>query len=349
MTAQTLTEPDKIEAELLRLWNGVSKEKTRACLFNLIVFAEHSERMDYIRDIANKVSEKYPCRVLFISSDPNAAPYLKTAVSVVGTGSVACDYIDIGVGGHEFQRVPFVILPHLIPDLPVSLLWAENPNVDHPLFEPLSKLSGRVIFDSESADSLLAFSKRVLALKAKTGLPVADLNWARTAGWRDLLASVFHDEADLDKITCLKITYNDRTTPSFYHVKVQAFYLLAWLCNQLNWQFEKASQKLDFFFSKQTAHLVPASWENLGPGAILSLHIETSTGRQYDCARIPHQEHHVLIQSACAEACDLPYQFVLGKTIVGQSLVKEIVTKGTSNHYLATLEALSRIDRDRLC
>jgi hypothetical protein len=341
----TLVDAGKIESELQRLWNSASKEKMRACLFNLIVFNRLSERTDYIRDTVNKVSEKYPCRVLFISYDPNAATYLKTAVSVVGS----CDYIDIGVAGSDIERVPFLLLPHLIPDLPISLLWTENPNAIHPLFDPLMKMAGRVIFDSESADSLFAFSKRVLDLKAKTGCHIADLNWARMEGWRDLMASLFHTAEKLDRIKYLRLTYNDRTTPSFCHVKVQAFYLLAWLSTRLKWRFEKASKKLDFTFAKQTAQIAPVTWEKLGSGSIISLKIETEDGHVYDCARLPEQYHHVKIQASCNELCELPYQFILGKTATGQSLIKEIITKGTSEHYLETLKNLSRLDQDQLC
>jgi hypothetical protein len=49
------------------------------------------------------------------------------------------------------------------------------------------------------------------------------------------------------------------------------------------------------------------------------------------------------------EKCDLPYQFVLGKTATGQSLVQEICTKGTSTHYLGMLATLKHLDKDKLC
>src|SRR3990167_10302416 len=102
MTVQQIVEPAMIEAQLMKIWEELSKEKTRACLFNLIVVNRLSERTDYIRNIVQKVSEKYPCRVLFITLDPTSTTsYLKTAVSVVGSGTIACDYIDIGVAGPD--------------------------------------------------------------------------------------------------------------------------------------------------------------------------------------------------------------------------------------------------------
>ncbi|HSX11671.1 MAG TPA: glucose-6-phosphate dehydrogenase assembly protein OpcA [Chlamydiales bacterium] len=347
MSIQQIVDPDKVESELIRIWEGLAKEKMRACLFNLIVFNRISARTDYFRDVVQKVSEKYPCRVLFISFDPDSQhPYLRTAVSVVGTGNIACDYIDIGVSGPDLQRVPFLLWPHIIPDLPVTLLWTEDPSKPHPLFEPLSKLASRVIFDSESADSLLTFSQKVLALHEETGVDTADLNWARTEGWRDLIASLFHS-GDIP-IQEIKITYNARETPFFCHLKVQSLYLLAWLSSRLRWKFKKATKNLHFTFEAQKGEIHSAQWEKLGAGTIISIDLATAE-QKYECARIPIQYHRVIIQIHSDEKCELPYQYILGRTATGQSLVKEIITKGTSAHYLEMLKNLSQLDRDHLC
>jgi len=359
MTIQQIIDPAKIESELIQIWEGLAKEnKMRACLFNLIVFNIVSARTDYIRNIVQKVIDKFPCRVLFISFDPEApVPYLKTAISVVapagGEGGIACDYIDIGVSGPDLQRVPFILLPHLIPDLPISLLWTEDPSQEHPLFVPLSKLAQRIIFDSESADSLLAFAKTVLALKSQTNIDIADLNWARTEGWRDLMASTF-DSAErcdqLKKINLVKITYNAVETPFFCHLKIQSMYLLAWLSSRLKWTVKKTSKSFSFEFENGIHGAIEKEeWEKLGPGTVISVELATSDGHIYKSARIPTQYHTVDIQISSSLQCELPYQFVLGQTATGQSLVKEIITKGTSHHYLEMLKELNQLDRDRLC
>jgi hypothetical protein len=317
MTSQQLVDPARIEPELLRIWDSLSKEKMRACLFNLIVFNRLSSRTDYIREIVQKVSEKYPCRVLFITSDEGHS-YLKTAVSVVGS----CDYIDIGVSGSEMAAVPFLLLPHIIPDLPVSLLWTEDPCASHTLFQPLIKLATRVIFDSESADSLPKFSEEVLSLSKK--IDTADLNWARIEGWRELIASLFHSEED--KIEKIEVVYNCIETEFFCHLKVQTLYLLAWLKSRLHTSF-KVSIKTD-------------KWKELGPGTLISVDISTEKKRTYHCVRDAKQPHSVTIHTASPLQCELPYQFLIGKIASGQSLIKEIINKGTSTHYLEMLKKL---------
>ncbi len=357
MSIQSIVKPEEIEAQLKEIWEKLAKEnKMRACLFNLIVFNRYSERTDYIRSIVQKVIDKFPCRVLFISEDPNPQePYLKTAVSVImaegAESSIACDHIDIGVGGSELERAPYVLLPHLIPDLPVTLLWTEDPSVPHPLFQPLRRFAHRIIFDSESADNLLEFSKTVLALNEK-GHDVADLNWARTEGWRDLIASLFNSSerlAQLQNLKSLNILYNARPTEFFCHLKIQSMYLLSWLACRLKWTFGSANKKLQFKFKTLTASIESTEWEKLGPGTIISVHFASHNDEVFDASRIPERYHYVAIQISSPHKCDLPYQYVLGTTATGQSLVKEICMKGTSAHYLEMLKGLELLDRDQLC
>ena len=95
MTIQQIVSPERIETELLKIWEDLSKEnKMRASLFNLVVFNRLSSRTDYIRNIVQKVVEKFPCRTLFISQDTDTKQnYLKTAISVLfpnaGESSIA--------------------------------------------------------------------------------------------------------------------------------------------------------------------------------------------------------------------------------------------------------------------
>ena len=330
----------------------------RASLFNLVVFNQLSDRTDYVRNIVQKVVEKFPCRTLFISQDPDAkATYLKTAVSVlIPNASIACDLIDIGVAGSDIEKVPLLILPHLVPDLPVYVLWTENPSKPHPLFAPLVKLATRMIFDSESADNLLSFAKTLLSLKEQTKLDIADLNWARTQGWRNLIATVFDSPdrvKDLSDITTLKLTYNSRESEFFCHLKIQGMYLLGWLVSRLGWQMISAEKNLRFKFQSKeqviNATIEPVFWEKLGSGTVIATEMMTSKGDHFESTRIKERYHYVSIHYSSPNSCALPYEFVLGQTATGQSLVNEICMKGTSLHYLDMLKTLIILDKDKLC
>jgi len=315
-----LVAPSAIEGELVRIWEGLEKEnKLRASLFTLVVFTKYSARTDYFRHIVQKVVEKFPCRVLFISEDTHSKqPFLKTAVSVLNG---PCEQIDIGAAGTDIEKVPSLVLAHLLPDLPITLLWAEDPSKSHPLFERLSSLAHRVIFDSECTDKLSKFAKAVLALHQQ-GKDVADLNWARTEGWRDLVASLFSSAPVLKEV---HIEYNDRPTEFFSHLKIQSLYLEAWFQSRLG---------------KMKCRIDSDCWEKLGPGTIISVKLHDKTGLVYDCSRIRDRYHSVCIQIASPEKCLLPYEFMLGQTASGQSLVQEICRRGTSCHYVDMLQKL---------
>lgn len=362
MTIQQIVSPESIETELLKIWEDLSKEnKMRASLFNLVVFNRLSSRTDYVRNIVQKVAEKFPCRTLFISQDPDAKTnYLKTAISVITPNAkestIACDLIDIGVAGTDIEKVFSLLLPHLIPDLPINVLWTEDPSVPHPLFEPLSNLATRMIFDSESADNLLSFANTLLNLHSQTKIDIADLNWARTQGWRNLIASIFDSPSRLKELKAtnfLKLCYNSRESEFFCHLKIQSMYLLAWLSSRLGWKITKAESVLRFAFQSETgpieAGIVSESWEKLGSGTVISAKITTSEGHTFLAERIKDRYHYVKIHLASSDSCELPYEFVLGQTATGQSLVQEICMKGTSVHYIDMLKELIILDKDKLC
>ncbi len=335
--AQKIVPPDQIESTLQSIWEGLAKtNRTRASLFNLIFFHELSPRTDYLRTIAQKVVEKFPCRLLFISFDPDpSTSYLKTAVSVVapqGSISTACDQIDIGVAGSDLKKVPFLILPHLLTDLPICLLWAEDPSKEHSLFEPLSEIATRLIFDSEATSHLTAFARTLLTLKTKKSFDIADLNWARTEGWRDLLATTSASPEYLHQLQnaiSLDVCFNARETPFFSHLNIQANYLCAWLTSRLQWK-------------EVPCTVFSESWNLINPGYLLSVKITTKEQHQIYCTRVKQQPDRVFVYISSPNQCDLPYQYILGPAAAGQSLVKEICMKGTSPHYLDVLQRIAR-------
>ncbi len=358
MITQQIVAPSEIESELLRIWDELAKtNKMRAGLFNLIVFNELSSRTDYFRTIVQKIIDRFPCRVLFLAHDPDPSKsYLKTAVSVIapeGQNAIACDNIDIGVAGSEWERAFSLVLPHLVPDLPIYLLWADDPAKKHPLFEKLSNLANRVIFDSESSDCLYDFAEAALRLNKK-GMYIADLNWARTEGWRDLLAATFENRlSDLHDIAEIRIVFNARPTEFFCHLKIQSMVLLALFASRLSWKLKSAEEKegkFHFAFdSGIKAVIEPTVWESLGSGTVIALEIKTKAETCYSLARMPQAKHQAAIQIVSRDRCDLPVRYMLGQTASGQSLVREIFQQGTSAFFLATLQELLILDKKKLC
>ena len=354
--------PADIESELEKIWDSLQgTNKMRACLFNLIIYAKKSQRVGYLNEMAQKIIEKFPCRIIFVTYDETCSSHdLKTAVSVLtadeGDYEIACDLIEVEVCNKDHPRVPFVILPHILPDLPIYLVHADDPTFENPVAEKLEHLAHRIIFDSEAACDLPAYAKAVLSHNKRCHADIADLNWARTEGWRQLFASVFKGRECLEDIRHAKkiqIRYNSQETDYLCHTNVQSIYLQGWLSVQLGWTLKKASKGLNFHyeseFSAVEVELFPDKMKDVSPGRILSIEIATDRDVNYSFKRNMKCPHHVMIEKSSPELCSLPTNYVLDKDVSGQSLVKEICHKGTSTHYTKMLEFLSGIKTECLC
>ena len=247
---QTIVKPSEIHDTLAKIWDSLeSTGKMRASLFNLIFYTEDGPRADYTQKIIQNVIEKFPSRVILIRASHTEG--VVTKVSVLSPRGpemdVACDLIDITVSQTECLRVPFLILPHILPDLPVYLLWGKDPSLRDPLFLELKKLATRVIFDSECSESLPEFARSALEHYNSCNADIADLNWARCESWRNVISSVFYSEEklqDLKNAKKIEIRFNAASTSSFCHTQIQALYLQSWLTVQLEWKPEAVEFKL---------------------------------------------------------------------------------------------------------
>lgn len=350
--------PEEIQDTLNKIWESLeTTNTTRASLFNLIFYSQKNSRTPYIQKLAQKVVEKFPSRVIFIAVDKQLQDeFLKTEVSILssarGDFDVACDYIQFEASKVSQSRIPFLVLPHLLPDLPIYLIWAEDPSQADPLFKQLDLFANRLIFDSETTTDLPHFSECILEHASHTD--IADLNWARVESWRDLLSMVFYSEENLNRIqrTCkITIAYNAKESQFFCHTRIQSIYLQAWIACQLNWEFKTAGlEKGQMLFSYQTPYspveicLHPVQNAKLPPGLILNLDISTLDSHTYSFSRNLEQLHHITFHSSDAQKCDLPAYYILQKAESGHSLVKEVTHRGTSKHFLKVLRLLKTMN-----
>ncbi len=364
--------PEQIEQQLNAIWESLTApqqdpkaKRMRACLFNLILVTDKNPRSAYIRGIAERIIEKFPSRVLFITIDrENKEDRLRTGVSVLSPhameSDIACDFIEFEVTATSIVRVPFLLLPHLLPDLPIYLLWAEDPILDNPLAYQLEKYAKRLIFDSETTSNLPLFAKALLHHREVSNADIADLNWARTESWRTLLCATFHSEqrlSELQDTRQIKLTYNAQTTDFFCHTRIQSIYLQGWLSLQLGWElkdFDASSKKIVFNYlgkSQQPIEvlLIPEEHPEIAPGAISSFELSTHSGQHFLFTRNPKASYQVTLLICSKEKCEMPTQFLFSKGGIGQTLVKEICQRNTSEHYLNLLRYIASLEALSLC
>ncbi len=364
LTTQAVS-PADIQDTLNKIWESLETTNlTRASLFNLIFYSKKNTRTAYVQKLAQKVIEKFPSRVIFIAVDKQSKEdFLKTEVSILsssrGEFDVACDYIQIEAGGASQSRVPFVVLPHILPDLPVYLAWAEDPSEEDPLFSQLNTFASRLIYDSETTDNLPRFCKSILQHFETTNTDIADLNWARIESWRDMISMAFYSEENLERMEHAKeisLTFNAQESQFFCHTRIQSIYLQAWIACQLNWEFKGArlekEQMLFSYMSKYSpveVRLTPMMNAKLPPGLILTFDITTLDQHTFSFSRDLEQIHRITLNSFDSKKCDLPATYILQNAESGHSLVKEVTHRGTSKHFLKVLKLLKNIESVGIC
>lgn len=346
-----------IEKELATLWEEhKGANRVRACLFNLVVFSSEARRNAYLQNIIQSMVAKFPCRIIFIQLEENGGNKLHVTVSneVVGKGavSISCDHILIKVSPQQLQRVPFIVLPHFVPDLPIYLLWGQNPATEEVVLPSLLPHATRLIFDSDCTNDLPKFSRAILKMMQEhPNLEFIDLNWVRTKSWRNVIQHVFDNPSAIQRLRLnkgIKITYNDKQADFARHVELQAIYLMAWLINQMEWQW--TSQSYENGIQNVTCKngingfsisLNPSSHQDLNPGAILEVEVAGDEDTFYFISRMENLPKAV-VHISTIETCELPFSLPLPGLRTGYISTTELIFSPPSNHYSNMLQLLQQ-------
>lgn len=358
-TMQNPIQLANIDEELSRLWNEEQgKDKIRACLFNLIIYSQKTERASFCKEMIRSVISKFPCRVIVITAEDNAKEdYLRTSVTTetvaIGEAQIFCEIILIEVGNKQTERVSFIILPHILPDLPVYLLWTQDPATENTILPHLVPFAKRVIFDSEATVNLQKFSQSILTLIGHFQCEVGDLNWSALSGWRRIFSLTFDMPEMLIRLVqsrLIRINYNRNPSQYYKHNEIESAYLQAWLAAQLGWKFQlfeknEGNTRISYKRLAQdvTFFLVPVEEKSLPPGAITSIEIESYRKKAHFHFKRHPDTRQIFIQCSDEECCELPHVVLLGGTPQGQEIIEEIFYAQAGQHYQNMLQTLAQI------
>ena len=355
--------PSQIESKLEKLADQLQgTNQMRACLFNLILYATSSERDWYMKHVAEKVIEKFPSRILLITTDRKSGP-LRSFVSFMSGGAgnkeIACDLIELEIPEEEKEQTTFLILPHLIPDLPTYIVHTED-LLNAPLLpDPLESIATRVIYDSKNTQNLSLFAKTLLDSYRHKATQIADLNWARTEGWRQLFGNLFKSDEELAKLIearQMTLTYNASSVQDkACQTEIQSIFFQAWIALQLGWKLQKVSRKertFLFFYENgdQTTEVIltPGYSNKVSTGRLLSFEFASYQNHHFSMKRSKGSPHQVIIEQSSPHLCMLPTTFALDRGFSDQSLVREICHEGVSTQYLKVLTLLSKVEQTSL-
>lgn len=352
-----------IEKELSALWEEhKGSNRVRACLFNLVVYSSEPRRRAYLEEIVESLVSKFPCRIIFIQTDDNQGAnklHVQVSNEVVGKGanSISCDHIQIDASPSQMHRVPFIVLPHLVPDLPTHLLWGQNPTTEKVILPHLLPACTRLIFDSDCTDNLPKFSQEMLAMiQAKPELEFIDLNWIRTRGWRQVVRNVFESSTANQKLQFnkdIQICYNSKKADCVRHLELQAIYLAAWIIRQMKWKWisqchEDGVRRIncnngsnDFAIT-----LSPQVHEEFNPGAVVDVEVASTDNHFFFISPMENLPKAV-VHISSLETCELPFSLPLPGLKKGSLSMTDVIFAQTSTHYRNMLALLK--DQSNSC
>ncbi len=329
-------------AALIRV--GVNMEKEiKGHLFNLIIYTAEKRRADYFEQMVHSLIEKFPSRVIHIRCDKGGTSHVKLEPC-----DHRCEHMTISSSLEKIDEVPFVILPHLVPDLPIYLLWGDDPTAENPILSALEKLSTRLIFDTESAVNLQAFAQKMLNKVETLNIEFMDISWAEIAGWRDVISQVFLTRNQLNYLrqcNTIHIKYNQLNDDFIQHDTVQAIYLQGWLAAQLEWKFNQVKEidgEHHIFYEGRKVVLTPQKRATLNPGLIFEISC-INDEKLKTTLTFADKQSKVMVYISTPDHCEVPYSLQLQVMQTGATAMKEMFYFRPSHHYRNMLNAIGQI------
>jgi hypothetical protein len=112
--------------------------------------------------------------------------------------SVCSEVIELRLHGPRAKAPASIVEPLTISDLPVFLRWRGEPTWHAQELEQLVDLTDRLIVDSTEWEDLPYPYRNLSELFDRAA--TSDIAWARTARWRELIASLWPDVANVGSI-----------------------------------------------------------------------------------------------------------------------------------------------------
>lgn len=326
-----------------------------ACLFNLVLFCHDSKRASYLEELIDMISDKFPCRVIFLqaslSSHSHEVNILSRKVSHPKR-PFAYERVDIELGAENLSAHSLLfVLPYLVPDLPLYLMWDQDPTEDLPLLHAFKPYASRVIFDSTTIPSLGPFATRLLAEGSEASHCLVDITWARLKGWRNLLQQTFATPDRHHQLECLNhldIVTNSLPDDATRRHDLQALYLQAWMATRLGWTpsgtqregsrlvllYDRGGQRIEVGMSASTDDTLPN-------GTLLSLNFSSREGHSFAFKR-QSQSRLVRVEVSAPDRCEMPTALPLSSLEKGLQFLQELFYEPSSTHYQEFLGLLSR-------
>ena len=240
---------ESVEKQLGEMWRAASSEEhpvVRASMLNLVVACDTPEdAREATREIA-LLSLNHPGRALVVSGAREDAPSGEPLAVFVSAhchrgpgGSLVCsEQVTLEAARASLLLVPSTLLRLLVSDTPVFVWWRRAALAPDPLWEPLARMSDRLLIDAARHAEPEKALRDLAALAGREswrGSP-GDLAWTRLERWREAVASFFDSpltRRHLDGITRVELAAGGPMGRG--GTTVAAAYLAGWLAARLGW------------------------------------------------------------------------------------------------------------------
>ncbi|MBN1834197.1 MAG: glucose-6-phosphate dehydrogenase assembly protein OpcA [Spirochaetales bacterium] len=233
--ALSLTHPADIEREILRQIAAASASRTKASLFNLVIFRRAFAR-DPSAETLGYLLGRRPARLVVIESgtDGPSEAFVSARCHPDPRNQELCfQEIRIQNGSDGVGGDPGFWSPLLIRDIPVFVWWLESTAGLPEVVERIAALTDRFIADSGFAEDAGEDPATVLRTLAggvhSRGVPCADFAWHRIHSLRLGTARLFDPpeaRAALEEIRKVRLRGWRRT---------EALLFFFWLASRLGW------------------------------------------------------------------------------------------------------------------
>ncbi|MBU6281113.1 glucose-6-phosphate dehydrogenase assembly protein OpcA [bacterium] len=215
---------------------GQDPVATRARMSNLLVFATGASADGPLAESLAAISERHPSRIILLVGDEGIDPEPRAWVSALcrtgdGGRRICSEQVSIRTGREGLQRLPSIVRPLLVGDLPTALWWTlpTPPVQGGDFFTELSSMARRILWDStdwvDEAGGLRSVGRWAQGMDRRVGL--GDLAWVRLVPWRLAVARALGAAAPA--VRSVRVVHGP-------HALAQALLLVGWLASRLGWR-----------------------------------------------------------------------------------------------------------------
>lgn len=249
---------EAVQSQLTKLWRTAGEHArdngepaaARTNVLTLVVYTATERAANRVLDAVGALAEHHPSRTILVRAEPGAdAPSLAAEVVTrcrIDRPQVCFEQIVLHARGSSLEQVSSAVASLLLRDLATYLWWPDDIPQQSELLRRLVTLCDGVIVDSAK------FTEPAVSLPTLVGLlhqqqsgAVADLQWARLSGWRDITAQFFDSPATrayLGGITAVEVNVRAGDHPG---LPGAGLLYVAWLAGCLNWRLETGPLSAD--------------------------------------------------------------------------------------------------------